>query len=146
MPELVEQAGTPLWATGLRWRIEEFGRTTGEATVGGVAVGWTWRRDDPGGIEVRHPAPLGALAALMGLAPEEQQYRVGLVRDFTPAGGRRLWLACTGCGRARKHLYLCPGRSRLSCRTCHGLRYLSQATRDRRPRGRRKRGDGVFRH
>jgi len=50
---------------------------------------------------------------------------VRLARTPCTFGGKRHWFLCPGCLRRGAILYQCHGRFR--CRSCHDLRYQSQA-------------------
>jgi hypothetical protein len=67
-------------------------------------------------------------------------YVVGVAETAIPGGGSRAWWVCPGCVRRAGELFLVAGRDRLGCRTCCGLAYASQLTRERgraKPAGRR---------
>jgi hypothetical protein len=51
--------------------------------------------------------------------------RLLLSETATAFGGRRLWLHCPSCGRRCRVIY--AGRRRFACRSCHRVRYSSQA-------------------
>lgn len=105
------------------------GEWWGRTWVGGRVVAWEANLDDT--ITVRHPGCLGLLAAVCGVEPVEQRYRVRLVKAAAAHGGERTWWECPECLRRCGRLYLAPGRNRLGCRLCCGLVYRSQY----RPRG-----------
>lgn len=68
----------------------------------------------------------GTLLPHDSLRTRRLEYRVFLAATDQPRGrGQRFWLACMGCGRVRKALYLRRGNA-LRCRVCEGLRYQSQ--------------------
>ncbi|MEW5918224.1 MAG: hypothetical protein AB1762_17610, partial [Gemmatimonadota bacterium] len=65
----------------------------------------------------------GTLVPFTGLRTRRDEYRVFLAASDQPRGrGQRFWLACMGCGRVRKALYLWGARA-LRCRVCLGLSY-----------------------
>jgi hypothetical protein len=115
----VEDAGGRLSAATVA-AYERFGRSSGTREVGGREVAW---EAADGGIEVTH------LPADSGGPPHV--YVVGVAEGDTPGGGSRSWWLCPGYSRRAGDLFLVAGSDRLGCRTCCGLAYASQLTRER---------------
>lgn len=139
MPPLVEDAGKPVYSGWLAQLHAITERTRGTRWVGGRRTRWFLCGD---AVTFWHrPADPKA---------DRISYAVTLDATEQPNGGRRWWWLCPACGKRVELLYLPPGRDRLACRTCHGLRYRSQYATTRKVRRRNRRpwlvADRIGRH